>query len=364
MVRVAFCGISHETNTFATSALGLTGFDTGEGHGGFRPVRGDAVVQRTGGYTGGMVAAANELGYEPVGLYFAGTAPSGTIADECYIAMRDEIIGRLKDAMPVDVVAVDNHGAGVAESFECIEGDLATHIREVVGPSVPLIGTFDLHGNISDACAVHYDFMCPVHLYPHTDSFERGIEAMRMVPRLLAGLKTTLHIERVPTLLSLCMMCTQEGFPAAEMNSECEHCPCRLSIAPHCAWLTAHAVDDAEFMYSLEARDGVLDVTVFHGFPWADISIVGTTVVVTTDNDMDLAKSIGAEAGQWIWDHRHLFEVEISEDGVAKPETATDVHTSASAIEAALALNADGPVCELESPIVSLWMLFSHRFHE
>ena len=61
MVRVAFCGISHETNTFATSALGLTGFDTGEGHGGFRPVRGDAVVQRTGGYTGGMVAAANEL---------------------------------------------------------------------------------------------------------------------------------------------------------------------------------------------------------------------------------------------------------------------------------------------------------------
>ena len=24
MVRVAFCGISHETNTFATAALGLT----------------------------------------------------------------------------------------------------------------------------------------------------------------------------------------------------------------------------------------------------------------------------------------------------------------------------------------------------
>ena len=64
--------------------------------------------------------------------------------------------------------------------------------------------------------------MCPVHLYPHTDSFERGIEAMRMVPRLLDGLKTTLHIERVPTLLSLCMMCTQEGFPAASMNSECK----------------------------------------------------------------------------------------------------------------------------------------------
>jgi microcystin degradation protein MlrC len=49
MVRVAFCGISHETNTFATAALGLTSFDTEGGHGGFRPIRGQAVVQRTGG---------------------------------------------------------------------------------------------------------------------------------------------------------------------------------------------------------------------------------------------------------------------------------------------------------------------------
>jgi microcystin degradation protein MlrC len=92
-----------------------------------------------------MVAAATELGYEPVGLLFAGTAPSGTIADECYIALRDEIVSRLKEAMPVDVVAVDNHGAGVAESFECIEGDLVSKLREVVGPSVPIVGTFGVY---------------------------------------------------------------------------------------------------------------------------------------------------------------------------------------------------------------------------
>jgi microcystin degradation protein MlrC len=47
-------------------------------------------------------------------------------------------------------------------------------IREIVGPSVPIVGTFDLHGNISDHCVAQYDFMCPVHLYPHTDTFERG----------------------------------------------------------------------------------------------------------------------------------------------------------------------------------------------
>ena len=71
-------------------------------------------------------------------------------------------------------------------------------------------------------------------------------------------------------------------------------------------------------------------------------------MVVTTENDEALARAIGREAGQWIWDHRHIFEVQISDDGVAKDQS-TDVHTAESAIQAALALKADDalgpPVC-------------------
>ena len=65
---------------------------------------------------------------------------------------------------------------------------------------------------------------------------------------------------------------------------------------------------------------------VFHGFPYADISIVGTSVVCTTENDMELARSVGKEAGQWIWDHRHLFELDISTSGEATFQ-ATDVRS-------------------------------------
>jgi len=121
----------------------------------------------------------------------------------------------------------------------------------------------------------------------------------------------------------------------------------------------------------------VLDVTVFHGFPvssqaicrcfklvilgfvtdcvclqWADISIVGASIVVTTDNDPALAAAVGREAGQWVWDHRHMFEATISSDGVAH-EVLSDVHTAESAVRAALAIVAAtdkagerlGPVC-------------------
>ena len=53
------------------------------------------------------------------------TEPSGTISDAAFENMRDGLISRLKEAMPVDVVALEVHGAGVAESYEDIEGNLA-----------------------------------------------------------------------------------------------------------------------------------------------------------------------------------------------------------------------------------------------
>ena len=90
----------------------------------------------------------------------------------------------------------------------------------------------------------------------------------------------------------------------------------------------------------MEARPGVLDVTVFHGFPWSDISIVVAAVVVTTDNDPALAAAVGREAGLWLWDHRHHFEATIATDGVPR-QALSDVHTAQSAIRAALKIIAD-----------------------
>ena len=52
-MRVAFGGISHETNTFATRALGLTGRES------FRPMVGDQILKGSKvGYMGGMLDAA------------------------------------------------------------------------------------------------------------------------------------------------------------------------------------------------------------------------------------------------------------------------------------------------------------------
>jgi len=166
MVRVAFGGISHETNTFATRALGLTPRSA------FRPLVGEAVLRVRHSYLGGMLAACGGgpggLGYEPVGTLFAITEPSGTIADGAFESMRDELLAELRGAMAahggagVDAVALELHGAGVAESYPDIEGALALAVRALVGPDVPIVGAFDLHGNISAECAAVFDYMVPV----------------------------------------------------------------------------------------------------------------------------------------------------------------------------------------------------------
>jgi microcystin degradation protein MlrC len=65
-----------------------------------------------------------------------------------------------------------------------------------------------------------------------------------------------------------------------------------------------------EVCRSIEGRPGVIDCTVFHGFPYVDVPHVGVHVVVTTDDDRPLAEACAKEVATWIWDHRERFRRE------------------------------------------------------
>ena len=298
--RLAIGGISHETNTYAVASSGITHVDR------FDIDRGDEILARMQGtrtYTGGFIDAAASLGVDLVPTLFAIAQPSGTIAAEAYEAMRDELVERLRAAGPVDAVALEIHGAGVVEGVDDLESDLARAVRAVVGEGVPLVAALDLHGNITDEMAQLYDLMFGVHLYPHTDCWERGHEAVMSIPALLSGeLRPTTHVEHLPILLPTST--TDPGHPACVMNEQC-------------------AV--------VEAREGVVDCTVFHGFPFTDVPSVGVHVVCTTNGDLDAARAGAREVASWIWSHREDF----------RPET----HPPEVAIRLALAqVSEEGPV--------------------
>ena len=225
-----------------------------------------------------MIAGCLEIGAEILPALVAGATPSGTIDTETYTDFKREILVFLRSAGAIDAVALDLHGAGVVDGIDDLEGDLAAAIRKTVGPRVKLVAAFDLHGNVTQFMADALDLMFGCHEYPHVDMFERGLEGVLLIPKLISGeIKPVTWIETVPVLLPTST--TFEG-PAREVK---------------------------EFCLNLEKRKGLIDCTFFHGFPYTDTPLVGVHFSATSDNDRELARRTAQEAARYFWERRENF---------------------------------------------------------
>jgi microcystin degradation protein MlrC len=286
-MRVMVGGISHETNTYATALWGPTHLDAFTRSSGEEMLRKHRPARTC---VGGMLAAAAELGIEVVPTYHAIAQPSGTVSDEAFAELKRELMVAMAAAVRaggVDAVCLDLHGAGVFSEVrhQDLEAEVGRSVRALVGEAMPLCCTLDLHGNIGDEMAAPslFDLMLGFHKFPHTDQFERGDELMRLVPALVDGtLRPTCHVEHLPMLMP--SNSTDDGWPMARAN---------------------------EFAQQLEARPGVVDCTIFHGFQFCDIPHVGVHVVCTTHDDLPAAKATAQAMARWIWEQRDEFLLEL-----------------------------------------------------
>ncbi|MEM9465628.1 MAG: M81 family metallopeptidase [Actinomycetota bacterium] len=283
-MRVAVGGIEHETNTYATASMGMTTL------GDFTQLRGPEFERAADTRTtlGGFLDAAARSGCELVPTLWAMAGPSGTIERSSYDHLLAELLERLREAMPIDAVALSLHGAGVVDGLDDLESDLAQAVRDIVG-GVPIVATLDLHGNITTAMADAIDVMLGVHEYPHVDFYDRAVEAIELLPALAAGRITpTTYVQPVPIMLPTST--TDAGFPAADIRDRC---------------LIA------------ERTDGVIDATFFHGFPYTDVPASGCSIVVTTDADPELAARTAKGLASELWDRRADFLTESTPPPVA-----------------------------------------------
>lgn len=287
--RVAVGGIIHETNTYCKDLTRLEEF---------RQSRGAEIIAANRGvrsYVGGMIDAAEELGATLIPTFLGNATPSGTIAAAAYRSMLDELLAGIRAAMPVDAVALALHGAGVAEGIDDLEGHLCQAVRDVVGPEVKIVVTLDLHGNLTQAMADLVEVALGVHHYPHTDMYDRGYEAVSLIPRLLSGeLKPVTHVETIPMLLTTTT--TFHG-PASAVNELCQE---------------------------LEQQPGIIDCTFFHGFPYTDIPQVGIHILCTANGDRALARETARKVARFIWERREQF----------RPDTLTPAEAIARALAA------------------------------
>ncbi|HSW12836.1 MAG TPA: M81 family metallopeptidase [Solimonas sp.] len=260
--------LATETNTSGVVPTGSVDFENC----GF--FRGDASLRHPTGFGASHVLLkrlAAEDGHTIVESLTAHAQPSGITQRSVYEQYRDWILEDLKAAMPVQGVILIMHGAMVAEGYDDCEGDTIGKVRELVGPGVPIGVELDLHCHFSEQMHSQADVIIAYKEYPHTDTMERLEELYRLVVRQAGG-----RIRPVTAVHDLRMM----GI-----------------------WHTTKEpmISFVQRMKSHEGRNGILSVSLGHGFPWGDTPDTGAKLWVVADGDLAGAQALADQLGRELW---------------------------------------------------------------
>lgn len=261
-MRVFSGSLATETNTFGPMPTGLASFrDRGYYAAGQHP---DNLTF----FSGPLWAArlrGKELGWDLAEGMVAGAQPSGTTTRHAYETLREELLADLRAALPVDMVVLGLHGAMVADGYDDCEGDLLRRVREIVGPGVVVGAELDPHNHLTPEMVDNADLLISFKEYPHTDVLERGIE-----------------------LVDLCAAMVEKKIRPVAAVVDCE-----MIVTVHTSRNPARAFVDR--IQSLEGKDGVLSISISHGFSWGDVPEMGTKVLVYTDGDQAKADALARQ---------------------------------------------------------------------
>jgi len=188
MARIAIGGFQHETNTFAPSKADYAAFEAGGGWPGVQ--YGDSLFAAVEGANipaAGAIQALRAQGHGLVATAWAAASPSAHVTSDAFERIAGQLVSRLKQALPVDGVYLDLHGAMVVESFDDGEGEILRRVREVVGPRVPVVASLDLHANVTRAMVERADALVAYRTYPHVDMAETGARAARLLHQIVTS---------------------------------------------------------------------------------------------------------------------------------------------------------------------------------
>lgn len=276
-MRFFIAMVSHETNTFSTIATDRHQFETRDLRYGGELLE---AYRGTGTCLGGMLEVAQARSITLVPSVAAAAAPAGRVTTEIYGAIKARVLADLRTAGRLDGVLLDLHGAMVPEGIDDGEGDLLAAVRATVGDGTPVAVTLDFHANLTRAMVDAATLVHGYKTYPHVDMAERGREAAERLVEVVEGRIRPMAAFRHPPMLP-----------------------------PIAGQLTARGpmrrlYDMADEM---EKRPGVVSISVFAGFPLADIAEAGLSVYVCTDGDRALADECADRLAAVAWEHRREF---------------------------------------------------------
>lgn len=273
-LRIAVAKFSHETCTFCPGG----DIEIADWIQYSEPLTGEELLA-SGSYIRGFTKRARELGdveliplTSPIGVFGGSSRSWHTKAT--FDHFLDQMIAELEDAMPVDAVYLALHGAMAVRDVPRPEAEIARRFREVVGPDVPIAGTFDLHGNEDAEFLRWAEFAFVTKRYPHYDAYIQGERAARALRLAATGEYTSTTATRKPGVITPTVVQWTGQSPSMDIMERARR------------W---------------EAREDDAYVSVFYGYPWSDVPDVGATVHVMTNGDQALADRIADDMDEFIW---------------------------------------------------------------
>jgi len=223
--------------------------------------------------------------YEVVPTLAATACPGGLVTDSAYRQIKSRILELIRDAQvagELDGVLLALHGSAASESCCDLEGDLLQAVRSLVGPTIPIVATLDLHAHITEDMVHSSDVLIAWETYPHRDAWETGMRGAQAIVDILSGnLSPVMSMGIAPVLVGAINGTTEGSGPFAET----------MKLAKR-----------------LEQREDVYSTSAFLVHPYLDAPAMGGGGLVVTDGDQLLADQLAREIAEFYWQQR--FELE------------------------------------------------------
>lgn len=265
-MRIFACTLATETNTFSPLPTSIAAYKEGVY---LRP--GEHPQETPLMCTAPLWVARRRAAAEGFSLIEGScfsASPAGTTNRADYEAMRDEILGQVQAAMPLDGVLLGLHGAMVAQGYDDVEGDIAERVRAIVGRDCVIGMELDPHCHLTLKRVRLTDLIILYKEFPHTDVVDRAEELLTLVLRVIRK-----EIRPVMSLYD----CRQIG------------------SYPTTLPLMRGFVDR---MVAMEGTDGILSVSIGHCFPYADVPELSGRILVVVDGDKAKADRLATEIGE------------------------------------------------------------------
>jgi microcystin degradation protein MlrC len=260
-LRIFTATLVTETNTFSPIPTGRQAFDRSL----HQPDVASMALWRSLGEADG---------HSVVPSIAAIAQPAGRTVRAVYEEMRDELLADLKDALPVDVVLLYLHGAMVADGYDDCEGDLLERCRHLTGEHTVIGAELDLHAHLTARMLDAADAIVAYKEYPHMDILDRARDLYRI--------------------------CTEAA--SGRTRPVCATFDCNMiGLWPTTREPLRSLVD----AMSARERDGILSLSLVHGFPYGDVPDAGAKMLAIADGDETLALRVAQEFGRRFWEMRH-----------------------------------------------------------